>query len=191
MKNISVFTLFFVWLGFWGTASAVEVAPRISDREIVEKLARLETGQTALGQRITDLRSEMKAGQAALRSEMKAGYAALRSEMKAGQVALRSEMKANDDALGKRMDDLHSMMLAMFGTMVTLIVALFAYIAWDRRTMLKPVVERLDTLERDVVRDLDLRHAEGSLLSRQLKALRKYAESNPEFAEIMRGLSLL
>ena len=52
---------------------AVEVAPRISDREIVEKLVTLEAGQAAL-------RSEIKAGQAAFRSEMKAGQDALRSE---------------------------------------------------------------------------------------------------------------
>jgi len=38
---------------------AAEVAPRITDREIVERLARLEEGQRALHKRIDDLRSEM------------------------------------------------------------------------------------------------------------------------------------
>jgi hypothetical protein len=38
---------------------AVDVAPRISDREIVERLARLEEGQKILEKRIDDLRSEM------------------------------------------------------------------------------------------------------------------------------------
>lgn len=40
-------------------ALAVEVAPRISDREIVERLSRLEEGQKRLESRIDDLRSEM------------------------------------------------------------------------------------------------------------------------------------
>jgi len=47
-------------------ALSVEVAPRITDREIVERLARLEEGQKrldegqkALNKRIDDLRSEM------------------------------------------------------------------------------------------------------------------------------------
>ena len=41
------------------TASAIEVAPRISDKEIVERLSRLEEGQKKLESRIDDLRSEM------------------------------------------------------------------------------------------------------------------------------------
>jgi len=38
---------------------AIEVAPRISDREIVERLSRLEEGQKKLESRLDDLRSEM------------------------------------------------------------------------------------------------------------------------------------
>ena len=45
---------------------ALTPAPDITDREVVEKLAKLETGQKALNQRISDLRSEMKYAQEAL-----------------------------------------------------------------------------------------------------------------------------
>jgi uncharacterized membrane-anchored protein YhcB (DUF1043 family) len=38
---------------------AVERAPRISDREIVERLTKLEEGQRSLERRLDDLRSEM------------------------------------------------------------------------------------------------------------------------------------
>ncbi|MDL1963733.1 MAG: hypothetical protein LWW98_05230 [Deltaproteobacteria bacterium] len=162
MKRIIFFIFIFFILSLSVSILAVEVAPRISDREIIEKLAGLETGQEAL-----------------------------RSEMKYGQEALRSEMKYGQEALGKRMDDMNATMLTLFSTMVALILALFAYIAWDRRTMLKPVVGRLDSLERDIIKDLDLRHTEGSLLSRQLKALREYAQDDPKLTEILRGLSLL
>jgi len=137
---------------------AVEIAPRISDREIIEKLAILEVGQGAL-----------------------------RSEMKSGQEALSQRL---DDLL-QRLDSSNNTMLVLFGSLITLIVALFGYIAWDRRTMVKPVVEQLHRLEHDVFNDLDLHHAQGSLLKRQLKALREYAKINQEFAEILRGLALL
>ncbi len=40
-------------------SSAVQVAPRITDREIVGRLTRLEEGQKALNKRIDDLRAEM------------------------------------------------------------------------------------------------------------------------------------
>ena len=46
-----------------GALSALEVAPNITDREVVEKLAKLEAGQQSLNHRISDLRSEMKSGQ--------------------------------------------------------------------------------------------------------------------------------
>ena len=134
------------------TVQAVEVAPRISDRDIIEKLAGLEAGQKAL-------RSEMKVGQRALDVRI----SDLRSEMKSGQEALRSEMKAGQEALSIRMGSLENTMLALFGALIALIVA---YLAWDRRMMIRPVVERLDSLEREVVRDLGLRHVEGSLLAR-------------------------
>jgi hypothetical protein len=58
MKRIIFFILFFFILSLPVSILAVEIAPRISDREIIEKLTRLEAGQEAL-------RSEMKSGQEA------------------------------------------------------------------------------------------------------------------------------
>ena len=169
-----------------GAILALTPAPDITDREVVEKLIKLEAGQQAL-------QSEMKAGQQALNQRI----SDLRSEMKSGQEALRSEMKSGQEALGKRLDTSNNTMLVLFSSIVTLIIALFGYIAWDRRTMIKPMLEQLNRLEYgvvdiiDVVDDLDLRNVQGSLLARQLKALREYARINPEFAEVMRGLALL
>ena len=169
------------------TVFAVETAPRISDREITEKLARLEAGQEAL-------RSEMKSGYEALSVRI----SDLREEMKSGQEALRAEMKSGQEALGKRLDDLsgrqadtNATMLVLFSSLIALIVALFGYILWDRWTMMKPVAEKLHRFEYAVITDLDMNHSDGSLLRRQLKALREYAGKNPEFAEIMRSLALL
>ncbi|MGD9825295.1 hypothetical protein, partial [Desulfobacter sp.] len=160
-----IFLHLFLPVSLW----AVEIAPRISDREIIEKLAVLEEGQKAL------------------RAEMKSGQEALRSEMRSGQEALNKRL----DDLNKRQDDSNNTMLVLFGSLITLIVALFGYIAWDRRTMVKPVIEQVNRLERKVLADLDLEHSDGSLLRRQLEALRQYAGKNPEFAEILRGLALL
>ncbi len=162
---VFIFLHLFLPMSLW----AVEIAPRISDREIIEKLVVLEEGQKAL------------------RTEMKSGQEALRTEMKSGQEALNKRL----DDLNKRQDDSNNTMLVLFGSLITLIVALFGYIAWDRRTMVKPVIEQVNRLERKVLDDLDLEHSDGSLLRRQLEALRQYAGKNPEFAEILRGLALL
>ncbi len=56
----ALLSILFLFLAF-SDIFAVDVAPRISDREIVEKLARLEEGQKTLNKRIDDLRSEMNA----------------------------------------------------------------------------------------------------------------------------------
>ena len=162
------------------TAQAIDVAPRISDREIIEKLAGLEAGQKAL-------RSEMRAGQDALRSEMRAGQKALRSEMRAGQDALNIRI----DDVNTRISSLEKTMLTMFAALISMVAALLGYLIWDRRTMIRPVIERLDNLEIEIVRDLDLRHADGSRLTRQLKALREYARNDAKLKEILRDLSLM
>lgn len=44
---------------FSSSSFAVEIAPRISDREIVERLTRLEEGQKSIDARFDDLRSEL------------------------------------------------------------------------------------------------------------------------------------
>ena len=178
MKSKILLILFFslLLLGLPAAALAVDIAPRISDREIIENLAVLKAGQVALGQRVIDLREEMKAGQTALRSEMKAGQAALGQRM---------------DDMNQRISSQQTTMLALFSSMVALILALFAYIAWDRRTMLKPVVDRLEHLEKEVMRDLDIGHKDGSLLTRLVKAVKELAKNDERAAAILRNLSLL
>jgi uncharacterized protein (UPF0335 family) len=141
-----------------GVLSALEVAPNITDREVVEKLAKLEAGQQSLNHRISDLRSEMKSGQ---------------------------------EALNKRLDDSNDTMLAFFGFIITLIIALFGYIAWDRRTMMKPVLERVERIEHDLAQSLDLSGADGSKLSRVINAMRQLAKTDEKLATILRSVSLL
>jgi len=58
-------------------AAAVEKAPRITDREIVERLTRLEEGQKALNKRFGDLRAEMNGRFDDLRSEMNGRFQAM------------------------------------------------------------------------------------------------------------------
>ena len=79
LKILYVFVL--LQLIIPGALLALEPAPDITDREVVEKLAKLEAGQQAL-------RSEIKAGQQALNqriSDTNQRISDLRSEMKSGQ----------------------------------------------------------------------------------------------------------
>jgi hypothetical protein len=74
---------------------AAEVAPRITDREIVERLTRLEEGQKALHKRIDDLRSEMIGRFDDLRSDMIGRFGIIDKRID----DLRSEMNGRFDTL--------------------------------------------------------------------------------------------
>ncbi len=228
-KFISIFIVCLLFVA--SNVAAVEVALRISDREIIEKLTGLEAGQATLsdkmkvgqdtlGQRITDLREEMKAGQADLREEMKAGQTALRQEMKtgqdslgqritdlreemkAGQTALRQEMKAGQDSLGQRITDLREdtregftslrqTMLTLFTGLIALIVALFAYIAWDRQTMMLPMRQRIEDLERNAERHQEIENVNSSRIKKLLEALRELSKTDTKLEVVLRNFSLL
>ena len=82
-------------------------------------------------------------------------------------------------------------MLALFGAIVSLIIAMFAYIAWDRRTMMQPMRERIETLEHSIHRDLDLDHADGSRIKRLLAALQELAKTDAKLETVLRNFSLL
>ena len=58
-KSIVISTAMIVVLISSALSFALETAPRISDREIVERLTRLEEGQKSLEKRFDDLRSEI------------------------------------------------------------------------------------------------------------------------------------
>ena len=58
-KRTIVMTFMIAVLIIPSSLFAIETAPRISDREIVERLTRLEEGQKNLENRFDDLRSEM------------------------------------------------------------------------------------------------------------------------------------
>lgn len=181
LKILNIIILFQFFLP--GILFAVGPAPDITDREVVEKLAKLESGQQALNQRFSDTNQRISD----LRSEMQAGQESLRSEMKAGQEAISKRL----DDMNKRLGDINKTMLTLFGAIITLIVAIFAYIAWDRRTMLRPVAERLDRFEKDVALELGLNSSKGSKIDRLINALRELAKTDEKVATVLRSFSLL
>jgi len=83
MRKVIIFAGLMAILLVPMVAAAVEKAPRITDREIVERLTRLEEGQKALNKRFDDLRAEMNGRFDDLRAEMNGRFDDLRAEMNA------------------------------------------------------------------------------------------------------------
>ncbi len=104
-----------VVLGFASVGQAVGVAPRISDREIIESLAELKAGQQALQQRIDDLRRDMN--------------------QRFGQVDQRfDDMNRRFDDLNRRFDDVMRLLQILIGALVLVLVGMLAWLIaiWRR-----------------------------------------------------------
>ena len=111
-------------------AAAAEKAPRITDREIVERLTRLEEGQKAIGKRIDDLRAEMNGRIDDLRAEMNGRIDDLGAEMNGRIGDLRAEMNGRFQAMDKRFDTLQRM-LGLFITISLVILGFVLRMQWQ------------------------------------------------------------
>jgi len=241
-----------------GEVMAVETAPRITDREIIESLTRLDAGQQALAKEMHQRFEAMEEGInqrfeavdqrfvaleeninqrfeavdqrfEALEENINQRFEAVDQRFEAMEEGINQRFEAVDRrfvaleeninqrfkavdqrfvsidqrfasmeknmdqrfaALNKRLDDQFAMSLAMFSAIILLIVSLFGYIVWDRRTALRPLETRLAQLEQDLERDLQLRHEQGSLPTRLLNALRDLAQEDEKLARVLRSFSL-
>ncbi len=109
---------------FPGPLWAVEVAPALTDREIVERLTRLEEGQSAIRTEMGQLREDMNRQNQHLRDDINAQF-----------------------------DRLYQILLGLLGTFTALVLATIGFALWDRRTMLRPVEGRVSSLEEEMAGD--------------------------------------
>src|SRR3989338_6430490 len=130
MKRI-IISLYFAFCILYShtVAFAVDAAPRISDREIIEGLV--------------DIRGDIKELKAEIK-RLDEGQNALRSEMKTEINALRSEMKANAEAVDKRFDDLRWTM-KLFITISLVILGFVLRMQWQMHKKQAQVETTLET----------------------------------------------
>lgn len=129
MKAIFGIGLLHLLLFSISLAEAFEKAPRITDREIIERLTRLEEGQKALSRRIGDVDR--------------------RIDQRFGSVDQRFEgVEQRFDDLSTRLTELRQLMLWGFGLSFAGMFALISLVIWDRRTTLAPALKRIEALEK-------------------------------------------
>jgi len=125
------------------TVYAVDVAPRISDREIIESLAQIKV----------DIKANPKLVEQRFRS-------------------IDQHFDQQNQSMNKRFDDIHQSIDKIWTPMMVVIAGIFGlieFVIWDRKTALRPLEKRLDNLEKDFQHDLELRHENGSLLTQLVK----------------------
>ncbi len=121
--NVLVFT-FFLILPY--PVLAVEVAPRISDREIVEGLTEIRGDIKRLDSRIDALSSKMDDNFASQRSEMNGKFADLRSEMNGRFDGVNHRF----EEVNHRFDSLH-WTLGIFITIALVILGFVLRMQWQ------------------------------------------------------------
>ncbi len=159
-----------------GPAWPVEVAPRISDREIIKALTELKAGQKALEEK-TEQRFK------ALEEKMEQRFAAVDQRFR----ALGQSIDQRFAAVDRQLDQIWGLQLVLIGG----VFGLIGFVVWDRYTTLRPLDLRLRRIEEDLERDLDLKSAEGSRLTRLVHALRELAKTDERVANILRSFSLM
>ena len=111
---------------------AVEAAPALTDREIAERLTRLETrlddGLQGLRADIQQLRADMNQQNQQLRADM----GQLREDMNRQNQQLREDMNLQFARQFR-------LTLALLGAFSALVAAIIGFALWDRRTMLRPL----------------------------------------------------
>jgi hypothetical protein len=147
---------------------AVEVAPRITDREIVERLSKLQEGQKAI-LREMDQRFE----------------------------SLDHRFESIDhrfESIDQRFDQLTNLLIAIISAFAGIVAVTIGFAIWDRRTMIRPFETKVRALE-NRIEDVADRCSKGSPDNDRLNSLigvmRRYAGSNKEVADAMRSFNLL
>nr|VFK66331.1 MAG: hypothetical protein BECKUNK1418G_GA0071005_10882 [Candidatus Kentron sp. UNK]VFK71967.1 MAG: hypothetical protein BECKUNK1418H_GA0071006_10892 [Candidatus Kentron sp. UNK] len=161
-------------------ALAVERAPRISDREIVERLTRLEEGQRLMDDRFS-----------AMEKQMDDRFAAMEKRMDDRFSAMQEQMDQRFSALQKQMEHHMMMQWNLILALMVSILGLVGFVTWDRRAALKPLERRFTRIADEVEMDLGMDSPEGSKLARLVEALRELAPEDRKLAEALQRFSLL
>lgn len=115
-------------------AFAVETAPRISDKEIIESLAELKTGQIALQQRFDDVNKRI--------DDLKESNQQQINDLK------ESNNKRFDD-VNKRFDTLQ-WMLGLFITVALSIMGIMGRILWNQQKKLTQIETSLEAQKEEL-----------------------------------------
>lgn len=151
-------------------AGAVTPAPALTDREIAERLTRLET---RLDEGLTGLRSDI----AQLRADMQEQNRQLRADMQEQNRQLRADMNV-------RFEEHSRLILGILAAFAALFVVNVSLVVWDRRTAARPFEEKVSRLTEEVTKS----NEQGQTV---VEVLRAIGQQNQTVAAVLRRFNLL
>lgn len=166
---------------------AVDAAPALSDREIIERLTRLEEGQHALREGQESLRAgqnALKAELNQLRQDMNTQLDQLRQDMNAQLQQLRQDMNAQFAQVHAQFTWVFQLMIGMLGAFAAIVAVTISLAVWDRRTMIRSFEDKMKAVEQEISNNRQRLHA-------LLEALRALSQKDHQVAEILKRFDLL
>ena len=177
MRRLVFGCLLSSFIGLSGVAWAVTPAPALTDREIAERLTRLETrldeGLTGLRSEMAHLRADMQEQNRQLRSEM----AHLRTDMQEQNRQLRADMNV-------RFEEHSRLILGILAAFAALFVVNVSLVVWDRRTAARPFEDKVAVIAEELAES----RSRWEVL---LEALRALGQQNQTVAAVLRRFNLL
>ena len=163
MKKSFIPQLLFVFLFSCPAAFAVETAPRISDREIIEGLSTIRGDvkelRASINGSVNELRASINGSVNELRTEIKR----LDEGQKASANELRTEIKRLDEgqkSLEKRFDDMNNSvnrrfdalqwMLGLFITVAISLMGIMGRILWSQQKRLTQIETTLEAQKEEI-----------------------------------------
>ena len=166
------------------SAWAVAPSPALTDREIAERLTRLET---RLDEGLTGLRAEMaqlRAEMAQLRADMQEQNRQLRAEMAQLRADMREQNRQLREDMNIRFEEHSRLILGILAAFAALFVINVSLVVWDRRTAARPFEEKVAVIAEELAES----RSRWDVL---LEAVRAVGQQNQTVAAVLRRFNLL
>ena len=169
-------------------AGAVTPAPALTDREIAERLTRLETrldeGLTGLRSDIAQLRADMQEQNRQLRTDMQEQGRQLRADMSQLRADMQEQNRQLRTDMNSRFEEQGRMLLGIVAAFTALVAVNIGLVVWDRRTSVRPLEDKVSGLAEEVSES-------RSQVSTLLEALRALGQQNQTVAAVLKRFNLL
>ena len=187
MRRLSATWALAALVFFSGTSSpASDATPAVSDES---RLIRLETKVDAINDRLDGIEKRMdrldkrmdriEQRMDRLDQRMDRFEQSFRADIARLEGSLRTDMNSQFE----RLNNLLIGLCSIFGLLV---VALFGFVLWDRRSMLRPLESDMRRLEGDLATK-----GSKSVLDATVNALRTWAQQNQQLAAVLKRLNLM
>jgi len=164
-----------VVLGMWavawmsGSVFAYEPASSLTDREILERLTRVEESVKRLEEGLKTLSETVNRGFQANELRFQ---------------AMEQRFQTMEQSFNQRFDQMIQLMIGIVATFGAIVAIAIGFAIWDRRSMIRPFETKTRAIEAEIAKNEDKLH-------RLLEALRELAKKDAELANVLRSFTLL